>query len=120
MRFLIDANLPRSTAVLLSSYGHDAVDVRDIGLRSAQDSEIAAYARQLSLCIITRDFDFSDIRFYPPGEYHGLVVLYVPGNITYRQILNLVEEFLQQPELLDTIEGKLAIVEPGRIRLRSE
>jgi hypothetical protein len=32
MRFLTDANLPRSAAVLLRQMGHDAIDVRDIGM----------------------------------------------------------------------------------------
>jgi predicted nuclease of predicted toxin-antitoxin system len=31
MRFLIDADLPRRTAGLLKTYGHEAVDVRDVG-----------------------------------------------------------------------------------------
>ena len=35
MRFLIDANMPRSTAELLRRYHHEAVDVRDIGMGGA-------------------------------------------------------------------------------------
>lgn len=38
MRFLVDADLPRSTVQLLTSYGLTAVDVRDIGLGNAKDS----------------------------------------------------------------------------------
>jgi predicted nuclease of predicted toxin-antitoxin system len=62
MHFLIDASLPRSAAVALRQLGHDAVDVRDIGLRSATDDLIAAYARNNRQTLITRDFDFADIR----------------------------------------------------------
>ena len=75
MRFLVDADLPRSVIGLLQRYGHEAVDVRDIGLRSATDSRIAAYAKSKGLCLVTGDFDFADIRNYPPKEYEGLVVL---------------------------------------------
>jgi predicted nuclease of predicted toxin-antitoxin system len=46
MRFLIDANMPRFTAELLKRYNHEAVDVRDIGMAGAADSDIAAYAQQ--------------------------------------------------------------------------
>jgi hypothetical protein len=46
MRFLIDEDLPRSTGDLLMQYGHDAIDVRDIGLRGFKDSEVAAYAQE--------------------------------------------------------------------------
>jgi predicted nuclease of predicted toxin-antitoxin system len=60
MRFLIDADLPRSTAALLEQYHHEATDVRDIGLREAKDREIAAYARGQGLSLITGDFDFSE------------------------------------------------------------
>jgi predicted nuclease of predicted toxin-antitoxin system len=42
MRFLIDADLPRSTAALLKQYDHEATDVRDIGLGGARDKKVAA------------------------------------------------------------------------------
>ena len=41
MRFLVDANMPRSAAELLTRYNHEAVDVRDIGMGGAADSDIA-------------------------------------------------------------------------------
>ena len=44
MRFLVDEDLPRSVSNLLRQHGHEAVDVRDIGLRGASDKEVAAYA----------------------------------------------------------------------------
>jgi predicted nuclease of predicted toxin-antitoxin system len=119
MRFLIDEDLPRSTGDLLRQYGHDAIDVRDVGLKGSKDSEVAAYAQKEGLALLTGDFDFSDIRKYPPGQYKGLVVLKVPGMATASYILNLLESFLKQREVLDQIPGKLAIIEMGRARLRS-
>lgn len=65
MRFLIDADLPRSAGDMARRYGHEAIDVRDVGLRSAQDSKIAAYARADGLCLISGDYDFANIRKYP-------------------------------------------------------
>lgn len=118
MRFLIDEDLPRSANILLQRYGHEAFDVRDIGLRGAKDSKIASYAQNESLCLITGDFDFSDIRNYPPREYAGIVVLSIPKNATASTILNLLEGFLQKGEIVSKIPGKLAIVEPGRVRIR--
>lgn len=119
MRFLVDADLPRSTDDLLRRYGHEAIDVRDIGLRGAKDPHIAAYAKSASLCLVTGDFDFSDIRNYPPGGYAGLVVLKFPNTATASFILSLLEGFLQQTDLVAQIGGKLAIVEPGRVRIRT-
>jgi predicted nuclease of predicted toxin-antitoxin system len=45
MTFLMDADLPRSAADVVRRHGYDAVDVRDIGLRHAYDSEIASHAQ---------------------------------------------------------------------------
>jgi len=62
VHFLIDASMPRSTAPLIRSRGHDATDVRDIGMGGAVDQDIAAYAQAQHLAILSRDFDFADIR----------------------------------------------------------
>ena len=118
MQFLIDENLPRSTSDLLRCYGHETIDVRDIGLRGAKDSQIAFYAQSKGLCLVTGDFDFSDIRNYPPAQYAGLIVLGIPRDATALFILNLLEGFLKQDKLVSELPGKLAIVEPGRIRIR--
>jgi len=56
MRFLIDANMPRSAAELLKRYSHEALDVREIGMGGAADSDISEYAQQNGLAIVTRDF----------------------------------------------------------------
>ncbi|HEY3354065.1 MAG TPA: DUF5615 family PIN-like protein [Polyangia bacterium] len=118
MRFLVDADLPRRAADLLRRAGHDAVDVRDVGLGPAPDEHIAAYARENARCLVTGDFGFADIRNYPPGEYHGLVVLQLPPNATGPVILALLADLVEQAALLERLPGRLAIVEPGRVRLR--
>ncbi|MFB3890386.1 MAG: DUF5615 family PIN-like protein [Phycisphaerae bacterium] len=45
MRFLIDACLPRGFKDMLLSQAHVVIDVRDIGMGHADDSEVAAYAQ---------------------------------------------------------------------------
>lgn len=118
MHFLIDEDLPRTTGNLLRRYGHEAIDVRDIGIRGAKDSQIASYAQKEGLCLVTGDFDFSDVRNYPPSQYTGLMFLGIPKGATALFILNLLEGFLKQSKLISELPGKLAIVEPGRIRIR--
>jgi predicted nuclease of predicted toxin-antitoxin system len=56
MRFLVDASLPRSAVHSLKQMGHDAVDVRDIGMRSATDDVIVAQVRMNRQALVTRDF----------------------------------------------------------------
>ncbi len=45
MHFLIDANMPRSTASLLGVYGHLSTDVRDIGMGRTLTSRLLATQR---------------------------------------------------------------------------
>ena len=119
MRFLIDEDLPRSTKDLLEQYGHEAVDVRIIGFRGSKGRQVAALAQSKGLCLVTGDFDFSNVRNYPPGKYAGIIVLRLPRTATASYILNLLETFLRQEELVARMPGKLAILEPGRIRIRT-
>lgn len=118
MHFLIDASMPRSTAPLVQSRGHQATDVRDIGLGCAPDQDIAAHAQARQFAIMSRDFDFADIREYPPDQYAGIVVIDLPSTATAPTILKLVDDFLQQTQTLSNLPGRLAILEPGRTRVR--
>ncbi|MBI5591575.1 MAG: DUF5615 family PIN-like protein, partial [Deltaproteobacteria bacterium] len=40
--------------------------MRDIGLKGSKDHQVAALAQSEGLCLVTGDFDFSDVRNYPP------------------------------------------------------
>jgi hypothetical protein len=68
--------------------------------------------------LITGDSDFADIRNYPPNQYPGIVVLSLPRTTNSAYINRLLDGFLAQEELIAALSGKLAIVEPGRVRLR--
>ena len=118
MRFLIDADLPRSSSEVIRRHGHEAVDVRDVGPSVAKDPQIARYAQSEGLCLITDDYDFADLRNYPPDQYAGIVVLNLPRTATASYIVRLLDSFLKQEALIAQLPGKLAIVEPGRVRLR--
>jgi predicted nuclease of predicted toxin-antitoxin system len=118
MRFALDANLPRSLIKLLTGLGHEAVDVRDVLPKGADDEEVAAFARSNRLILVTRDFDFSDIRNYPPENYPGIVVLQLPDDATSTQVNQALKSFLSNDQLLARIAGRLAIVESWRVRFR--
>ena len=75
MRFLIDANMPRSIIALVASLGHEVEFARDVGLAAAPDHEIAERARATGAALLTRDLDFADVRRYPPSLYPGIIVL---------------------------------------------
>lgn len=115
---LVDANLPRCVTQTISSHGWRAIDVRDIGLASASDEVIARHAQAHNLAIMTRDFDFADIRNYPPSAYHGIVVLDLPTTFTARQVDAVVRRWLRQSHVTETISRSLVIVSAQRVRIR--
>src|SRR5437899_8233 len=116
--FLIDASLPRPTAALATAHGHEASDVRDIGMGSAPDQQIAALAQANQWIVLTADQDFGNVLDYPPEKYHGIAVVQPPPQANRAVILKLVEQFLQNNDIIDELPGRLAIIEPGRVRLR--
>ncbi len=117
MRFLVDANMPRSTRVLLASLGHSGEHASDIGLAHAPDARIAAHACANGAAIITRDVDFADIRNYPPHQFNGIIILRMPDDAGAKTIVNLLERFLKT-ELAARLPGHLVILEADRVRFR--
>jgi len=118
MHFLIDASLPRSTADLVRRAGHEATDVRDIGLGPAADQQVARHARASGHALISADFDFGDIRLYLPQDYQGIVVIESPEDATVAEVLQIIARLLGEPDVLAALPGRLAIVDRHRIRLR--
>ena len=110
--------MPRSSASSILNFGHEASDVRDIGMGSARDADIARYARERQLALVTRDFDFADIRNYPPAEYHGLVVLELSDEAMATEIIALLESFLRHGQWISVLPGRLAVVGSHRVRFR--
>ncbi len=71
MRVWIDAQLsPALARWLRENLGVDAVAVRELGLRSAEDPEIFAGARTEGAVVLTKDSDFVDLvaRLGPPPQ----------------------------------------------------
>jgi predicted nuclease of predicted toxin-antitoxin system len=120
MHFLIDASLPRAAATLLRELGHEATDVRDAGMGDAADDTIAAYARRNRLVLITRDFDFADIRNYPPSLYEGILVLKLREHATAALVVRILQAFVRRDDWIMDLKTRLAILEDWRVRFRSE
>jgi predicted nuclease of predicted toxin-antitoxin system len=118
MRFVVDASLPRAAAHLIRQCGHDADDVRDIGLGTAGDPLIIGRARNEGCALITADFDFADIRNYPPGDFPGIVVIDRPDGATVDIVLSLLQNLFDEPNILSALPGRLVIVGPHGMRVR--
>jgi predicted nuclease of predicted toxin-antitoxin system len=116
MQFKIDENLPIEAAESLRNASHDALTIHDQQMVGDPDPQIAAVCKSEQRAIVTLDLDFSDIRTYPPGEYHGIVVLR-PRTQAKAVVLNLVSQLIP---LLDTepLAGNLWILQETGLRIR--
>ena len=61
MRILLDMNIPKKYATLLSDKGIMVLRWSDVGAPNAPDVEIMAYARKNNYIVLTCDLDFSAI-----------------------------------------------------------
>ncbi|HAX24549.1 MAG TPA: hypothetical protein DEU95_02950 [Chloroflexi bacterium] len=115
--FLIDEDMPRSTARVLREAGYAAEDVRDVGLRGHSDADVFAYAQEHSFTVITADLGFANPLTYPLGSHAGIVVVRVPNEVS---VARLNDELARALEELrnEELAGLLVIVEPGRMRIR--
>lgn len=118
MRFKLDENLPVEAADLLRRAGHDALSVLNQSLGGEADRRIVELCRDERRILVTLDLDFGDVRNYPPGESHGLIVLR-----TRQQDKAHIIEILDR--IIPLLEGedlarKLWVVDEKRIRVRGE
>jgi predicted nuclease of predicted toxin-antitoxin system len=101
VKFLIDAQLPPALGRWLSTGGHEAEHVGDVGLLEASDTAVWSYALRTGAVIVTKDEDFAErsTRIEPAPVIVWLRV----GNGTNRALLLWIEprwggvmKFLQQ------------------------
>ena len=116
-RFLVDEDMPRSTAVVLRQAGHHAEDIRDVGLRGCSDQEVFNYAQSRRAILVTADKDFANVLRFPLGRHSGIIVVRVPDVLPTKRVN---EELLRALTELEgqKLEGALIIVEVGRIRIK--
>lgn len=116
MRFKIDENVHSDAAGMLRHHGHDALTVREQGLRGGADSDITDVCRQEERAIITLDLDFSDIRDYPPDDYNGIIVLRL-NDQSRDAVLNVLGRIIPMFES-ESPAGRLWIVDEHQVRIR--
>ncbi len=116
-RFVIDENMPRSTEAILKKHGHDVQDIRDYGLRGAEDEGIYKFAQREKAAILTGDRGFSNILRFPLGNHFGIVIAHFPNEMSTTEInRQLLERFKDLSE--GDFKGNLIIIEPWKIRIR--
>ena len=107
MKFIVDAQLPPALATWLREKGHDAVAVREIGLREADDRTIWLQAGSQGAIVVTKDEDFARLA---SATSSGPAVLWVrAGNLVNRLLLARFDA--SWLEILEHFESGARIVE---------
>jgi predicted nuclease of predicted toxin-antitoxin system len=91
MKLLFDQNLsPRLPRILADIYA-GSVDVRDIGLRDADDDVLWAYAKQHGYAIVSKDSDFQQrsLLYGQPPKFIWLRV----GNCPVKTIEDVLRKY---------------------------
>jgi predicted nuclease of predicted toxin-antitoxin system len=115
MRLKLDENLGRRTAEIFVRYGHDVSTVLEQRLTSATDRALIEICRRERRCLVTLDLDFGNPLLFHPAEYPGIVVLRLPAGPSHQDLLDVAGILAKTLSSL-TVEGKLWIVQKGRIR----
>lgn len=116
MQFKLDEHLPGQIKELLAQHQHDSETVMDEGMGGSSDPDVAEVWRQEARALLTLDLDFSDIRTYPPEDYHGIVV-FRPAIQNITTLVRLTARLLTLLER-EPLAGHLWIVEDHRVRIR--
>ena len=116
MAIKLDENLSRHLPAILRTLGHDVHHVEDQGLLGRPDQVVAEAAKREGRIHFTLDVEFADLRKHPPGEHPG-IVLFRPIGMEPESTTAMITSFVQNCDL-NELRGNIAIVEPGRVRIR--
>jgi predicted nuclease of predicted toxin-antitoxin system len=116
IRFLIDEDMPRSTAKLLRQAGFEYLDVRDTELRGEKDDAVYQRAQKEDWVIISGDLGFGNSLRYPLGSHKGIVIARFPNEMPTDKLNQILIETIKN--IHEDIPGNLTIIEPDKVRIR--
>lgn len=108
MTIWVDAHLSPAIATWISSALEiEAVALRDLGLRDAEDTEIFEAAKAQRAIVMTKDSDFVDLveRLGPPPQ----IIWLTCGNTSNARLREILSETL--PRALELLGSGEALVE---------
>lgn len=117
MNAVVDEDLSRSFARLLSEKGFHVFDVRDVGLRGADDETVFRFAQEKHAILFTADLGFSGIFLTSSPTPCGLVLLRFPNTMSTEQMNEHISLLLDRLSEND-YQGALVVLSPGNVRIR--
>jgi predicted nuclease of predicted toxin-antitoxin system len=119
MKLKLDENLGKRGREILSAAGHDVATVASQSLEKAEDSKLIECCRREKRALVSLDLDFANPLHFRPSDYSGIAVLRVPRRPSHEDLLRAIRTLAAGIER-ENLEGKLWIVEAGRIRVFQE
>lgn len=108
LRLFADQCVPAEIITLLANAGHQLILLRDVMSRTSPDRAVINKAQELDSILVSLNGDFADIVDYPPKQFKVIPVV-------MKRLIAYLVEHPDQP----FFSGKLFLVEPHRIRIRS-
>ena len=117
MRLFIDECVPDATRAVLRHAHHTLLTVQEIGRTGASNGEILRLAVQHEAVLVTVDIGIGDIRTFPLGTHHGIVILKIreveDANAVHRHLLDALQRFSASD-----LRGCLLTIDRNKSRLR--
>jgi predicted nuclease of predicted toxin-antitoxin system len=118
MKIKIDECIDTRLQAILNEAGYESVTVAQQSLSAIDDESLYKLCLKEGYILLTLDSHFSNILRYDPKPTPGIIVLRGPNDLfpTIRILINTLIKALRS----ESPEGKLWVVEIGRIRIHEE
>lgn len=118
MKVKLDENTPMSLARAFVVRGHDCSHALEEGLGGSTDADLFRVCVDEGRLLVTLDRGFGDVRLYPPGTHHGIVVLRPHGQ-SAAMVVSLVGSLLEEHELTEFARANV-VVDEVVVRIRRD
>jgi predicted nuclease of predicted toxin-antitoxin system len=119
MKLKLDENLGELGRDLLTGAGHDVSTVAMQEMSGSHDVALYEACCAGGRVLVTLDRDFGEVLRFPPEDSAGIAILDCRGRLSPSTILARIKELVVLLEA-HAIDGRLWIVEPGRVRVHEE
>lgn len=116
--FLLDENLSHESAEYLITLGYSAVSVNELSLNASTDEQLAKFAKQRKLVIVTLDTDFAEMYHFASNKKIGVILLRV-NNQTVESVNDTLFRLHENNILTQSyLDKALVIIDDNKIRIR--
>ena len=120
LRFFADHCVPVSAIDHLADASHVVLRLRDHIRPDSKDPAVIGEAQRQSCVLLSLNGDFCDVINYPPSQYGGIVALQLKDHPeVLPHVLTRLDGLLRTHPMMSDFRGKLFIVEPHRVRVRT-